>query len=214
LLQEDDLLERVWGSVQPEGAAVEVERLIKHHYTIALYHACWQTEDLDRRERGYCELFRFLFRAACNRWPELAEDATQRALVLVYEQIDRCQSPGTFLAFALNKLRHAFQQEQRARGREQSLENVMGRESAGGAGMTFSALLDQQEGCQALLDAIRRLSREDQQKAILLKFFAGLSDGEIGERLGITPGHVRVLRHRGLARLRKDQHLRDYFEKL
>jgi DNA-directed RNA polymerase specialized sigma24 family protein len=39
---------------------------------------------------------------------------------------------------------------------------------------------------------------------VLWKFFGGLSDEEIGRQLDIQPGHVRVLRHRGLDRLRAD----------
>ncbi len=210
LLQEDDLVELVLGSIQSEASPAEVERLAKHRYTITLYEACWQTEDMERRERGYSELFHFLFRAAYNRWSDLAEDATQRALVLVYEQIGRCRSPGTFLAFALNKLRHAFQQEQRARGIELSLEEI-GWSSPMRDRAAPPSRLEQQECCQVLLNGIKRLPKKLEQKAILLKFFGGLSDAEIGERLGITVGYVRVLRHRGIARLRKDERLRDYF---
>jgi len=209
LLREDDLVELVLGSVQSTVAPAEIERLVRHQYTIVLYEACRQVEDLDRCERGYQELFRFLFRAAYNRWPELAEDATQRALVLVYEQIDRCRSPGTFLAFALNKLRHAFQQEQRARGREIPWDEK-GRDSQERSSVAPSSELDQRERLQVVLDAIRRLNDERQRQAILLKFFGGLSDEAIGARLEITTGYVRVLRHRGIAQLREDEWLREY----
>jgi RNA polymerase sigma factor (sigma-70 family) len=212
LLSEDELVEWVLGSIQSEVAPAEVERLAKHRYTMALYEACRQAEHQDRCERGYHELFRFLFRAAHNRWPELAEDATQRALLLVYEQIDRCRNPGTFLAFALYKLQHAFQQEQRARGKERSLGRMIGQSSIEGDRAALPSRLDQQERCQVLLDAIRRLPKDLAQKAILLKFFGGLGDAEISERLGITAGYVRVLRHRGIARLRKDKRLRGYIK--
>jgi RNA polymerase sigma factor (sigma-70 family) len=211
LLREDDLVELVLGSAQPGISAAEVERLAKHHYTIALYEACWQGDDPDRRERGYGELFRFLFRAAHNRCPDLAEDVTQRAIVLVYEQIDRCRSPGTFLAFALNKLRHALQQEQPVWGREVPLDETC--RSSGDGSLTASpSELDRQERLQVMLDAIGRLPDERQRQAILLKFFGGLSDEAIGARLDITAGHVRVLRHRGISRLRQDERLREYFE--
>lgn len=211
LLQEEELVELVLGSIQSEVAPAEVERLTKHHYSIALYQACRQANDLARRERGYHELFRFLFRAAYNRWPELAEDATQRALLLVYEQIDRCRSPGTFPAFALNKLRHAFQQERRARGRELPLEEII-ENSTERDRTTPESHLDRQERRQVLLDAIQRLPKDLERKAILYKLFGGLSDAEISERLGITAGYVRVLRHRGRCRLRKDERLRGYFK--
>lgn len=211
LLSEDELVELVLSSIQSEISPAKVERLAKHHYTIAMYGACRQAEDLGRREQGYHELFRYLFRVAYNRWPELAEDATQRALVLVYEQINRCRNPGTFLAFALGKLRHAFKQERQARGIELSLEE-MGQNITEEDRTAPSSHLDQEELCQVLLDAIKRLPKDHERKAIFLKFFGGLSDAKIGERLEITEGYVRVLRHRGIKRLRKDKRLRDYFK--
>ncbi len=210
LLHEDDLLESVLGSTQSEVSPTDLERKTRHHYTIALYEACRQAKDRDRRERGYHEMFRYLLRVAYNRWPELAEDATQRAMVLVYEQIDRCRNPGAFLAFAFYKLRQAFKQEQRARGKELPLKEVI-QNSTKSERTILSLQLDQEELCQVLLEAIKRLLKDLVQKVIILKFFGGLSDAEISERLGITAGYVRVLRHRGIKRLRKDEHLRDYF---
>jgi RNA polymerase sigma factor (sigma-70 family) len=211
LLREDDLAGLVLGSIQSEASPAEVERLTKHHYAIALYEACWQISDPARRERGYYELHRFLFRAAHNRWPELAEDATQRALLLVYEQIDRCQSQGTFLAFALYKLWQAFKDEQRARGQDVPLEELELSRIERARAATDPPLV-QLEGAQQLLDGILRLSNALMQKSILLKYVHGLSDSEIGELLGITPGYVRVLRCRGIALLRRDEQLEAYFK--
>ncbi len=206
LLPADVLVERVLDSASSVASPTELKRLVKHQYTLVLYEACLQAERPDRREQGYRELFRFLFRVAYNRWPELAEDVTQRALVLIYEQIDRCRSPGAFLAFALNKLRHAFQQEQRARDHSSALEPI-----AEGGVPSPSASLDRRERAQVLIEALHRLPDERQREVIVLKFFGGLSDEAIGDRLGITAGHVRVLRHRGIARLREDKALREYF---
>jgi RNA polymerase sigma factor (sigma-70 family) len=212
LLSEDELVGLVLGSIESGVSPSEVKRLARHHYTIATYEACRQAKDSDRHEQGYRELFRYLFRAAYNRWPELAEDATQRALILVYEQIDRCRNPGTFLAFALGKLRHAFKQEQRARGKEVPLKET-GRSSSGRGRAEARTHLDHQERCQVLLDAVKRLPNDLERKPILLKFIGGLSDAEIGERLGITANYARVLRHRGIRRLRQDKRLKDYFER-
>jgi len=210
LLSEDELVELVLGPAEAGIPPTEVKRLAKHHYAIAMYEACRQAEDQGRREQGYGELSRYLFRAAYNRWPELAEDATQRALLLVYEQIECCRSPGTFLAFALNKLRHAFKQEWRARGKEESWPEP-GPGSAEGDGAEAWARLDDQERCQMLLEAVQRLPNDLMRKVVLLKYFGGLSDAEIGERLGITANYVRVLRYRGIRRLQEDERLTEYF---
>jgi RNA polymerase sigma-70 factor (ECF subfamily) len=187
--------------------SAQVEKQVMQNYTTALYEACRQTQDLERRERAYSELHRLLFRAAYNRWPELAEDATKRALVLVYEQIDRCRSPGAFVAFALGKLRHAFQQEQRARGRELPLEKKTEKNAGGTEQATPPSLLIKRERRQTLLDSIAQLPNKRQQQTIILKYFAGLSDEAIGARLGLTANHVRVLRHRGMKQLRQDERL-------
>lgn len=213
LLSEDELAELVLGSVESEISPAEVGRLAKHYYAIAMYEACRQDEDHDRREQGYYELSRYLFRAAYNRWPELAEDATQRALLLVYEQIGRCRSPGTFLAFALYKLRQAFKQEPHARSKEEvEIEPEPGPGSAGQEGAEAWTYLEGQERCQMLLEAIQRLPNDLMRKAVLLKYLEGLSDAEIGERLEITANYVRVLRHRGIRLLKKDKHLTEYFQ--
>jgi RNA polymerase sigma factor (sigma-70 family) len=233
--QEDDLVALVLNSIQAEHQSTNLEKTV---YSVALYEACRQAENPARREQGYNELHRFLFRVAYNRRPELAEDATQRALVLLYEQMDRCRNPATFLAFALFKLRHAFQKEQPAGGQELSwseieLDNLnpaprkkepqSQRGSLTGSGpedntqtdsLAPQSYLAQKERLETLLEAIKRLPDERQQQVILLKFFGGLSDEAIARRLQLTPVNVRVLRHRGLKQLRRDPHLQDYFQEI
>jgi RNA polymerase sigma factor (sigma-70 family) len=214
LLDEEALVDRVLATT-PDGDPTEaaglslrgLQRLAENQYSIDVYRAC-QDRDSARQERGYRALHGILYRAALGRWPELAEDATQRALVLVCEQIDRCQGPGTFLAFALYKLRHALKQERRARGWDDFLEQEQLHEGRAEA-PSMAAELERQERCQAVLAAIRRLPDERACGAIALKFLAGLSDEQIGARLGIKAGHVRVLRHRGLLQLRQDPELQE-----
>jgi RNA polymerase sigma factor (sigma-70 family) len=72
--------------------------------------------------------------------------------------------------------------------------------------------LEQAESLQILIAAIRRLPDKRQQRIILLKFFAGLSDKEIAVRLDLTPNNVRVTRFRALIRLREDNDLKNYFK--
>lgn len=210
LLGEDELVALVMGSTLPEASAAELEKLARQHYQIVLHQACQQAEDPDRREQGYRELFRYLYRAAYNRWPELAEEVAQQALVLVYEQIDRCRHPGAFLTFAFYKLLEAFKREKRLINQVPSLEEI-GQGNAKRLSTAFQSRLDREERLQALVGAIRDLPDRRQQQAILLKFFGGLSDEVIGERLGVTLNNVRVLRHRGIQQLREDEGLTDYF---
>jgi RNA polymerase sigma factor (sigma-70 family) len=209
LLSAEELTALVLSIAQTNMSPVELEQLVKHYYTVAMYGACRQTENLAHRERGYQELFRFLFRVAYHRWPDLAEDVTQRALVLIYEQIERCQSPGTFLAFALNKLRHAHQQELRGRGREMPQEDMVGDE-ANSDQSEILLHLEEEEQLKVLLAAIQQLPDERQRTVVFLKFFKGLRDEIISAQLNSTASHVRVLRHRALARLRNDPILQNY----
>jgi RNA polymerase sigma-70 factor, ECF subfamily len=211
LVSEANLLELVLDAHPSVRATDNLERLIKNYYIAALHAACRQTEDLDRHERGYQELFRHLYRAAYNQWPDLAEDVTQQALLLVYEQIDRCREPVAFLAFALNKLRGAFQQIRRIEGNHLPLAGADQRSAVIDQAILGSPLFEQ-EALHILFDAIKRLP-DKQRQTIVLKFFRGLNDEDISERVGVRVGHVRVLRHRSLAQLRNDLSLCEYFER-
>jgi len=211
LLSEQELAQRVLRAHPHLSPAAELEtrRLAQRQYTIALYEACRQERNAARCECAYRELHRYLYRVAARRWPELAEDSAQRALVLIYEQIDRCRDPGAFIAFALYKLRHAINQEERARGQEIAVdEGLLAQFCA--AGVTPAAQVDRRECCQVLLAAIQRLPDKRERAAIAYRFLGGQSDAEIGKALGITAVHVRVLRHRGLCRLRHDKQLSAY----
>ena len=67
------------------------------------------------------------------------------------------------------------------------------------------------EQIEALLAALGRLPDPQKRAVIMLRFFGGLSDQEIGRRLQITPNHVRVLRHHAIQRLRRDPALQRFF---
>lgn len=56
---------------------------------------------------------------------------------------------------------------------------------------------------ELIREAVKRLP-PDQEVAILLRYFDGLSVSEVAEHLGKTDNHVRVLTHRGLKTMRED----------
>ena len=58
-----------------------------------------------------------------------------------------------------------------------------------------------------LLAAIAALPDGRQQMVLLWGYLAGLDDGQIAGRLGITRNHVHQLRHRALSSLREDRTL-------
>jgi len=49
-------------------------------------------------------------------------------------------------------------------------------------------------------DELARLPRR-QREAIVLRYYAGMSDGEIAEALGVTTGSVKTHIHRAMAAL-------------
>lgn len=216
LLPEADLIDHVLGAIPSETASPNLERVAITTYVLILHAACRQAEDADLRERGYTDLFRYLYRAAYNRWPHLAEEAVQAALVLIYEQIDRCRSPAAFLQFALYKLLQAAKDVRRRRDKDhvvESLDQITtgDRMYPGEEQDVLDELLLTQERQQVLLDALANLP-DRTRKTIVQKYFAGLSDQEIGELLQITVNHVRVIRFQGIQQLRRNNALRAYFK--
>jgi RNA polymerase sigma factor (sigma-70 family) len=185
-----------------------LERVIIGHYTQALYAACRQDEDQERRERGYRDLFRYLYRIAYHRWPDMADVVAQQALQLVFTQLDRCREPAALLAFASFKLLQAHTEVVRRLGHDDVLEDLDDHEPVDVAA-DIVAGLERKETLEVLLAALWRLKAESRQ-VIYLKFFAAMSDEAISLQLGITISNVRTLRSRGLARLRQDRQLRAY----
>ena len=227
LVSEDELLERVANSTLPGASELQLRNEAVHQYTLVSYHACRQSSDPRLRERSYEELHRFIYRQACRRHPDVAAEAAEEACSLVFRQIERCQRPDTFLAFALLKLwqsASAIRRDRSRRSDELSIEDcgVVADEDT----PTRSPLKVQapnhsepapqllgKECKQVILEAIRRLPGQC-RAAAAMKFLAGLSHEEIGSRLGASDGNVRQLLFRARDKLRQDEQVRTYFPEL
>lgn len=125
LLDVQDLAAQVFAEAPPAAPAALCEALARERYSLALYAACRQSDDLALRERAFAELHRYLYRAALGYNPALAEDAAQRAIELVLQQLHACRKPEAFFHFALWKLRHALKELARpaaGAGRELELD--------------------------------------------------------------------------------------------
>lgn len=204
LIEEEALMELVLAAAPPAPDAPVLEYLARDQYNRALWAACRQGADPARREQAYAELQRYLYRAAYNRRPTMAEECVQRALELVFTKIETCREPGAFLTFALAKLRQALREEADEAARVASAEEAP--EQATPADAT-TADVEDRERAALLLAAIGRLRDTRQRATLVLKFFHSYDDQQIAARLEITPNHVRQLRHRALARLREDPDL-------
>ena len=216
LLSENELVDRVWASIDSDISGREIKGLCLHHYALATYSACQPGGDPARRERAYTELGRYLLRTACKMgWADCAESIAQDALVLVYEHIGECRSPGAFLIFGKFKLLQAYKSEMRQRAKEpESMDALEDRQEITQDGATPQADLEWREKCQVLLDAIRRISNERQREALFLIYYCGWTRKRVAAHLGITPGYVRVLAKRGRDRLRQDRLLQAYLPEL
>ncbi|MEZ4867535.1 MAG: sigma-70 family RNA polymerase sigma factor [Caldilineaceae bacterium] len=217
LLSAEALVEQTLHSLPANPTLVTLQKSVIDCYTIELYAACHQSIDPVRREQGYRELYRILLGSARKWRPDqavTAEERAQRALELVFEQIERCQSSTTFLAFALYKLRQAFTEADRAMVESAtSLDEATEHgELARQATAAWQAVEIQREHHEIIQAALATLADERTKQVIVLKFLEGWSDQEIGRQLAITENHVRVLRNRGLAQLRKQQQLIDSAE--
>ncbi len=99
---------------------------------------------------------------------------------------DRAEHPGAYLRKIVVNGCHSWHRRQRME-RER-----MPRPAADGV---------EPEG-RELLDALARLNLR-QRSALVLRFYADMSEAEIAEALGCRPGTVKSLLHRGLRELER-----------
>jgi RNA polymerase sigma-70 factor (ECF subfamily) len=139
-----------------------------------------------------------------------AEDVLQDAAVLIWErapQYDRAL--GRPLSWAVTLTRNKAIDRVRSTRRKLSLLSEIAEEAT-----AVGSVGDPQPGsgvCQDLASLVRSALKglaEDQQRAIELAFFGGLSQSEIAERLGEPLGTVKARIRRGML------HLRDVLEGL
>ena len=116
---------------------------------------------------------------------EAAEEIAQDAFARVFERWDRLDSPGGYL-------RTAVVNGARSELRKREVRRRVGL----GQPRQVPAERDY------LVDALDRLAPK-RKTALVLRFYAGLSEREIAEAMGVRPGTVKSLLSRGLADLRE-----------
>lgn len=122
-------------------------------------------------------------RAAC-------EDVVHDAFLSLYPRFDSVQNPTAYVrASIVNGVRQRGRQAGRERARAELVAVTDVESTAGPSG--------------GLLDAVANLSVRS-RTAIVLRYWAGLSDAEIAEAMNIRPGSVRSILSRAFAQLRKD----------
>jgi RNA polymerase sigma factor (sigma-70 family) len=211
-LEDSEYVSRIRDEVKSERDVTleEAKAVAQGIYAEALYAACQQPEQC---EQAYTELHCYLYTIAFYKQRDIAEDASQKAIELVYEKIGQCREPRAFLKFSQYKLLDAIKRIRRIQrvNREisvdpleqiQSLERLAIASDGNPERTTIQReLVEKVREC--IQQVLQRFTRAHRQlHAVLLKYFGVLSDSEIAERLDTTEGSVRVLRTRGLAKLR------------
>jgi len=115
---------------------------------------------------------------------EAAEDVVQDSFVRLYRNWDRAEQPGPYLRAVVVNRCHSWR---RRRLLERERLPRPAPEAVGS------------EACE-LLDALARLGLR-QRTALVLRFYADLSEAEVASALGCRPGTVKSLVHRGLRQL-------------
>jgi DNA-directed RNA polymerase specialized sigma24 family protein len=198
------------------GGASDAQRAAIHAYSLALHAACSGSEGLERQNRAYAELFRYLYDIALQRYPITHEEIAQRALAHIYITFERCRQPGAFLAFAIQQLLDTT----RSLRREQLAARSLTAPGAAGEAALGELLADERQAdpaetviagelqarfAQLSAEFLRKHPRAARQFAALrLKFIDRLDDQTIAEQLGNSVSNIYVLRARALEKLRAE----------
>ncbi len=116
---------------------------------------------------------------------ESAEEIAQDAFAQVFERWDRLYSPGGYLHTAVVNGARSELRKREVRRRV-------------GLGQPRQVPTER----DYLTDALDRLAPK-RKTALVLRYYAGLSEREIAEAMGVRPGTVKSLVSRGLAELRE-----------
>jgi RNA polymerase sigma-70 factor (ECF subfamily) len=128
-----------------------------------------------------------------------ADDLAQEVLLVTFERLraGEVRRPGEIASFILGTSRMMAQSERRISRRREALAARFMDDTMEAAPPSFAALdADRVTACLGTLVERDRL-------VVLLTFYADREAPRIAEDLGVSPGAVRAIRHRAMARLRE-----------
>ena len=127
-----------------------------------------------------------------------AEDVVQDAFVALHRKSGTLRDPDAALGYlrtsVVNLSRSVIRRRQVAR------KHLKVAEPEGTAGADHDVLLRDEH--RAALRAVKALPRH-QREVLVLRYWSGLSEREIAEALGISPGSVKSAASRGMATLQR-----------
>ena len=132
-----------------------------------------------------------------------AEDAAQEGFVKAWRALGRFRAGAPFKPWLLRIVANEAHNRRRSAGRRAHLAvRAAAAEPSGGAAPSPEASVVDAERRDELLAAVNDLP-DDQRVVVALRYFAGLSEDEIAETLGIAQGTVKSRTSRELERLRE-----------
>ena len=150
-------------------------------------------------ERYLDEIYRYVYYRAANHLE--AEDLAQVVFIKAWEMILKKQPKKyNFRAFVYRIAHNLMVDRWRTQKQERSLE-VENVESIPDPAPTPEQIMLSNEESHNLAEAIRELEPR-LQHVFICRFINGLSHAETAQTLGLTEGHVRVLQHRALKKIR------------
>lgn len=133
------------------------------------------------------------------RDPHAAADLVQHVMTLTIEQLrdGRVREPERVLSFVLGTCRMTVMDQRRTEQRRADLLQRYA-DAVPQADAAMAPRLDHTK----VADCLERLT-ERERAVLVLTFYEEASSDEVGAQLGLAPGNVRVIRHRGIANLRR-----------
>ncbi len=133
------------------------------------------------------------------RDPHAAHDLMQQVLLMTLERLraGKLREPERIVSFVLGVCRMVVLEIRRGTWRRETLLETYG-DTAEAVETPEPRALD----ADKLAACLQALAERD-RTVVALTFFADKSGDEVAKELSLSPGNVRVIRHRALARLRE-----------
>lgn len=129
-----------------------------------------------------------------------AADLAQHVMVLTIERLREgaLREPERVLSFVLGTCRLTVMDQRRGERRRERLLERHGDMLLSAAEVHLTPRLDHHR----VADCLDRLP-ERERAVLVMSFYDDQPSDAVGQQLGLTPGNVRVIRHRGIDKLRR-----------
>jgi RNA polymerase sigma-70 factor (ECF subfamily) len=128
-----------------------------------------------------------------------AADLVQDTLLTTIQALraGRVREPEKIASFILGTARMLARDTRRGQRRRDKLQEGLGHECP-----VDQPQATESRDCERVREALEHLDQRE-KNILILTFFAEKDAGAIAAELGLSPGNVRVIRHRALARLKQ-----------